>query len=125
MDELIVQRLASFGYIVTDDDTWVIGFCKDMVENHIKNTCNITSIPEGLVEIAVDRVCGEFLFVKKQTGQLDTTFNIEMAVKSVQAGDTNVSFETTQSPETRFDTLTSYLQSRGEGDLISYRKIRW
>ncbi len=125
MDELIVQRLASLGYTVTDADTWVIGFCKDKVENHIKNTCNITSIPEGLVEIAVDRVCGEFLFGKKQSGQLDGTFDFEAAVKSVQTGDTNVSFDVAQSPENRFNTLLNYLQSRGEGDLVCYRKIKW
>lgn len=121
---MVLERLISLG-CNGGSDLLAIDFCIQKVENHIKSYCNIAYIPDELIEIVVDRVCGEFLFSKKQIGQLDNTFNFEAAVKSVQAGDTNVSFDTTQSPENRFDALLNYLQSRGEGDLICYRKIKW
>lgn len=125
MDDMIVNRLASLGYTVTDEDAWAITFCTDKVENHIKNACNITSIPDGLIEVAIDMICGEFLTIMFQTGKLDETFNLEMAVKSVQTGDTNVSFDTSASPEARFAALLNYLLNRGVGDLICYRKLKW
>lgn len=125
MTEMVTKRLASLGYTVTDDNSWMITFCIGKVENHIKNSCNTTSVPEGLMEVAVDMICGEFLTAMKQTGQLDDAFSLEMAVSSVQAGDTNVSFDTSTSPESRFNALLNYLLNRGAGDLICYRKVKW
>ena len=126
--ELVLKRLESLGYIIQDGDGWMIGFSVQKVENNIKNSCNTTSIPDGLKYTAVDMICGEFLFALKQTGKLNETFNLEAAVKQVQAGDTNVSFaigEGSQTPEQRLNNLLTYLMTKGEGDFVCYRKIRW
>lgn len=124
----VLQRLYSFGYTPKDDDSWIIAFCIQKVEKDIKNNCNISKIPEGLIEVAVDRVCGEFLFSKKQCGKLDDIFNLEMAVKQVQTGDTNITFaigEGTETSEDRLNKLISYLINVGEGDFVCYRKLSW
>lgn len=102
----------------------MIGFCTDKVESHIKNICNVTHIPDGLKNAEVDRICGEFLFSMKQVGKLDEQFNLEVAVKSIQTGDTNVSFDVGDSSENRMNALLHYLM-RGDGDFVCYRKIRW
>lgn len=126
--ELLLKRLQSLGYTVQDGDGWMIGFSTQKIENHIKNSCNTSSIPDGLKITAVDMVCGEVLFALKQTGKLNETFNLEVAVKQVQAGDTNVTFaigDGSQTPEQRLNALLSYLMTKGEGDFVCYRKIRW
>lgn len=126
----ILQRLMSFGYKPSEADSWMITFCMQKVENHIKNSCNISEIPDGLKEIEIDRICGEFLFSKKQSGQLNANngFDIEMAIKQVQAGDTNVTFavgEGSETLEAKLNTLISYLINYGEGDFVCYRQIKW
>lgn len=126
----ILQRLISFSYTPSEADSWMITFCMQKVENHIKNSCNISEIPDELKEIEIDRICGEFLFSKKQTNQLnaDNGFDVEMAIKQVQAGDTNVTFavgEGSETLETKLNALISYLMNFGEGDFVCYRQIKW
>lgn len=128
--EEILKRLISFGYTSNENDSWIITFCMQKVENHIKNSCNISEIPNELKEVEIDRICGEFLFSKKQTGQLNAEngFDLEMAIKQVQAGDTNVTFavgEGSETLETKLNTLISYLLNYGESDFICYRQIKW
>lgn len=126
--ELVLKRLESLGYTIQDGDGWMIGFSTQKVENHIKNSCNTSSIPDGLKFTAVDMICGEFLFALKQTGKLNATFNLEAAVKQVQTGDTNVTFaigDGSQTPEQRLNALLAYLMTNGEGDFVCYRKFKW
>lgn len=128
--EQILKRLLSFGYKPSETDSWMITFCIQKVENHIKNSCNISEIPNGLKEIEIDRICGEFLFSKKQTSQLNAEngFDVEMAVKQVQAGDTNVTFaigEGSETLETKLNALISYLINCGESEFVCYRQIKW
>lgn len=124
--DAVLKRLASFGYEPTEEDCWVICFTTGKVENHIKNSCNITSIPEGLFHIAVHRVCGEFLFTKKQTGKLDIeNLDLTGAIKQISEGDTSVTFGDGTSDEEKFNLLVNYLLSNGEGDLLCFRKLRW
>ncbi|MDD3049723.1 MAG: hypothetical protein PHR06_01105 [Candidatus Cloacimonetes bacterium] len=123
----VLKRLESLGYTATDADTWVISFSVQKVENNVKNSCNTTSIPDGLMKAAVDMVCGEFLFTKKGTGKL-TGFDISTAVKQIQGGDTSVTFainEGTRTPEQRLDLLITYLMNKGRDEFVSFRCIKW
>jgi len=127
MLEDVKQRLSSFGYEVIEDDTWVLEFIIQKVENYIKNNCNIDTIPEGLHQIAVDMSVGEFLLNKKSTGQL-TGIDLEAAIKQIQEGDTSVTFaygDGDSTPEKRLDNLISHLLSYGKGSFASYRCIQW
>lgn len=127
MLEDVTKRLSSFGYEVTEGDTWVLGFIIQKVENYIKNNCNIDEIPEGLHQIAVDMSVGEFLLSKKSTGQL-TGIDMEAAIKQIQEGDTNVTFaigDGDSTPERRLDYLISYLMEYGKGSFASFRCIKW
>lgn len=126
--ELVLKRLDSLGYTIQDGDGWMIGFSILKVENHIKNSCNTNDIPDGLKITAIDMICGEFLFAMKQTGKLNEIFDLEAAIKQVQTGDTNVTFaisDGTLTPEQRLNALLSYLMTKGEGDFVCYRKIKW
>ena len=58
MLEMVKERLKSFGYELQEGDEIALTFSIQKVENTIKNDCNTPSIPDGLVNIAVDMVQG-------------------------------------------------------------------
>ena len=124
--ESVLQRLDSFKYEVNESDTWSICFAIQKVENHIKNFCNITKIPEGLFNNAVDMICGEFLFAKKQTGQLAIAdLDLSGAIQQISEGDTSITFVSGASDEEKFNIMLNYLLHNGEGDLVCFRKFKW
>lgn len=124
--EAVLNRLVSFGYTPKEDDGWVLSFVMQKVENHIKDSCNTTSIPDGLFHVAVDMVCGEFLYSKKQTNQLEIAdLDLSGAIASISEGDTSVSFDSASTDEQKFNTLLNFLMTKGEGDFICYRKLKW
>ena len=124
--EAVLKRLVSFGYELKEDDGWVICFAMQKVENHIKNSCNTVNVPDGLFYVAVDMVCGEFLFAKKQTGRLKLTdLDLDGAITSISEGDTSVQFASGTSDEDKLDSFLNYLSHNREGDFVCYRKLKW
>jgi hypothetical protein len=123
MIEDVTKRLLSYGYTVTTDDSWVLNFIILKTENHIKNQCNTSVVPEGLHEVAVDMVVGEFMQGKKSIGQL-TGINLGAIVKSIQEGDSKVDFAGELSPEQRLESLIAYLL-HGNINFATYRRIKW
>lgn len=125
--EMVLRRLVSFGYNLNGGaDECVLAFAMQKVENRIKNSCNVSSIPDGLFNVAVDKVCGEFLFAKKQTGQLEITgLDLDGAIASISEGDTSVTFNKSATDEEKFNQLLNVLINLGEGELVCYRKLKW
>nr|DAP12281.1 MAG TPA: head to tail adaptor [Caudoviricetes sp.] len=129
MLERVKERLQSLGYTVKDSDDIAINFAMQKVENTIKNDCNISAIPDGLMNIAIDMVVGEFLMSKKTFAPNDLlNFNLDSAIKQIQEGDTNISFavgEGSKTDEQRLDSFIDYLLSYGRDEFITYRRFRW
>ena len=126
LTESVLKRLDSLGYEATENDCFIIGFGVQKVENSIKNDCNVSEIPEGLMNIAVDMVCGEVLSVKYRTGQLElTSLDLDGAIASVTVGGASVSFDNNTSDAGKFDALVSLLLNGGRGEFACYRSIKW
>lgn len=124
LSEAVLNRLVSFGYQLQESDDWVLAFAIQKVESHIKNFCNITAVPNGLFNVAVDMACGEFLFCKKQTGQLEiSNLDLTGAIQQITEGDASVTFAS--SDDDKLNAMLNYLLHNGEGDLICYRKLSW
>ncbi|MBQ8765409.1 MAG: hypothetical protein IJZ16_01260 [Clostridia bacterium] len=122
----VLNRLTSFGYLPTEDDSWELSFVMMSVENHIKNSCNITSIPEGLFNVAADMICGEFLMNRKNSGRLDISdLDLSGAITSISEGDVSISFDTNATDEQKFNQLVSYLLTKGKGEFVCYRQLKW
>lgn len=124
--ETVLQRLVSFGCTPTKDDVFSIAFGIQKVQNHILNLTNQETLPDGLFEIAVDMVCGEFLNVKYLSGKLEMDdLDFDGIVKSVSEGDTSVTFETNGQGEDKFRQLIAWLMDGKGCDFLCYRKMRW
>lgn len=129
MLDMVKERLQSFGYEIQDGDEIILNFSIQKVENTIKNDCNVFSVPDGLVNIAVDMVVGEFLTAKK-TFSPDSIagLDLDIAVKQIQTGDTNTVFATGEgslTAEQRLNNFLNYLLTYGKDQFSCYRKIRW
>lgn len=116
------------GYALNDRDRVLIEICAGHVRQEIINACNLAEVPEGLLTCASRLTVAEFLQLKKATGTLDGFAGVDLtaAVKSIQEGDTTVSFETagTASPEQRLDAWIAALESCRR-QLIAYRRLVW
>lgn len=129
MLEMVKERLRSFGYELQDGDETVLRFLIQKTENTIKNDCNVSSVPDGLVNIAVDMTIGEFLMAKK-TFSPDSIAGLDLdyAVKQIQTGDTNTVFATGEgslTAEQRLNNFLNYLLNYGKEEFHCFRRIRW
>lgn len=124
--EAVLNRLSGFGYTVTSEDEWLVAFCIQKVNLHIMSSCNTLTVPDGLFYVAVDRVCGEFLFGMKNTGKLELDdLDLDGAITQIHEGDTTVQFGSGSSDDEKFTGFVNYLMTEGEGDLVCYRKLKW
>lgn len=129
MLDRIKERLQSLGYTVKDSDDIAINFAMQKVENTIKNDCNISAIPDGLMNIAIDMAVGEFLMSKKTFAPNDLlSLNLDSAIKQIQEGDINIAFsvgEGSKTDEQRLDSFINYLLTYGRGEFNTYRRFKW
>lgn len=129
MLERVKTRLQSFGYVLQGGDEVILIFSIEKVTNTIKNDCNVSEIPDGLMNIAIDMVVGEFLTVKKTFSPNDIAgLDLDYAVKQLQEGDKNTVFATGEgslTAEQRLNNLLNYLLTYGRDEFSCYRRIRW
>lgn len=127
--ETAKERLRCFGYELKDGDEAVLYFGVQQAENTIKNDCNVSAVPDGLINIAADMAVGEFLTAKKAFAPADISgIDLEYAVKQIQAGDTNTVFAVgsgSLTPEQRLDSFISYLLNYGREQFACFRRLKW
>lgn len=120
----LILRLAGLGYTYTEKDQPMLEFAVDKANNMILNRTNTSEIPDGLKEIEIDIICGEFLKLKKGMGQL-TGYDFDQVAKVVKLGDTQVDFGSGDTAEQRFDKAVDYLINGHLEDIIRYRVMVW
>ena len=123
----VVVRLKQLGYVVTESDYDQIDFELQKTLNYVMNYCNITKIPEILDPRIIDKVCGDFLYYKKNSGSLKG-FNYDAVIKSIKEGDTTISYAVGQgedTPENRFDAFVKSLDRGFDKWITPWRRLRW
>lgn len=124
--QTFLNRLVSLGYTPNEADLWELSFVMSDVENRIKNSCNTSSIPEGLFNVAVDMMCGKFLKIRKDSGRLElSTLDLSGAITSITEGDVSISFDASGTDEQKLNQLINYLMTKGEGEFVCYRQLKW
>lgn len=127
MREKVVVMLTALGVAGAADDS-LLDIVLNNVQWRIKNLSNLSEIPEGLESLAVSMAVGEYLNMKKCSGQLEGFDLDAAAVKSIQEGDTNITFalgEGSSTPEQRLNSLIDYLINGRIGEIYRYRRLVW
>ena len=125
--EKVIARLKQLGYVATENDWEHLDYELVQVLNYVKNYCNRIDIPEILDYRIIDRVCGGFLYYKKNSGSLEG-FNYDAVIKSVKEGDTTITYAVGQgedTPENRFDTFVKQLERGFDKWITPHRSLRW
>ena len=124
--EDVIKTLKSVGYEVVDADLFLLEQSIEKVKSYIKNKTNQNKVPEGLKYIWIDRSTGEFLNFKKSLNQLNLNgLNFGRMAKEISEGDTKVVYEDTKTTGDKFEVYVTYLMTRGEDELLRYRRIVW
>lgn len=124
--EDVIKTLKSVGYEVVDADLFLLEQSIEKVKSYIKNKTNQNKVPEGLKHIWIDRSTGEFLYFKKSLNQLELNgLNFGRMAKEISEGDTKVVYEDTKTTGDKFEVYMTYLMTRGEDELLRYRRIVW
>nr|DAX84403.1 MAG TPA: head to tail adaptor [Caudoviricetes sp.] len=122
----VIKTLKSVGYEVVDTDLFLLEQSIEKVKSYIKNKTNQNKVPEGLKYIWIDRSTGEFLNFKKSLNQLNLNgLNFGRIAKEISEGDTKVVYEDTKTTGDKFEVYMTYLMTRGEDELLRYRRIVW
>lgn len=122
--EDVIERLRCLGYEYRCEDRDAIEYSVLMAEEYILNSCNLSIIPEELRTLSVDAACGEFLKSMRDTGMLKG-FDTNAAVRIVKEGDVSVTYSDGDGARENFDSLIKYLMKGREGELASYRVLKW
>lgn len=124
----ILEQLKAYGYTTPEgvDDTAIITFMIDEVNLYIKHFCNICVVPECLEYVIIDMVCGKFLQLKKNTGQL-TQIQLDGVLKAVRDGDTQVEYNVSYQvePEAQFVVFIDKLIKGHNEMLLRHRRLAW
>ena len=124
--EDVKKSLKSVGYDVVDADLFLLEQSIEKVKSYIKNKINQNKVPEGLKHTWIDRSTGEFLYFKKSLNQLELNgLNFGRMAKEISEGDTKVVYEDTKTTGDKFEVYMTYLMTRGEDELLRYRRIVW
>lgn len=124
----VKERLGTFGYEAGEGDDFSLAFCIEKVKSQIKNKTHLNSVPAGLEHIAVDMAAGEFLRAKKTFSPESLAgLDLGMAVKQIQAGDTNTVFATGEGSLTAEQRLDAFIGGllAGESEILHYRRLKW
>lgn len=125
--EDVYARLDSLGYSVVPEDARTIEYLIDRIVNKIALNTNYATFPEQLLQMAIDMICGEFLYGKYAIGQLNG-YDFKGAVKRISEGDTTVEYaygSGSKTPEERFVAYIDKLRKPDKDMLAAVRSLRW
>ena len=126
MLDKVVVRLNQLGFEVEDYLLQSLDFEMKKVVDYIKSFCGVSEISDELVNVVIERTCGNFIFLLKNLGKVDSIDN-DGFVKEILEGDVKVVFDENSvlSAEQRLDKIIDYLMSFGQDIIVSKRCICW
>lgn len=128
MYKSIQVRLRDFGYVTDESDVLSIEFLIKKWTQYVLDFCNVESLPDGVESKLIDKICGEFLYYKKNSGGLGANFDFEAPAKIIKEGDTSITMsygEGGKTPEQRFDNMLTSLMQSFDKNLVRYRRMVW
>lgn len=127
--EAVKLRLKMFKIVPTKDDEDILEYLIKKSLNSINNITNQNyteeAFPIPIFEIWVDKVAGEYINLKKTTGELPEDYDLLLLVNQVKLGDTSVNLGegTASSDEQRLNAVINFLMIGRDRELIRFRRM--
>lgn len=125
--EDVYRRLATLNYSVVPEDKATVEYLIEKISNEVKLDTNNPEVPEELLQMTIDMICGELLQGKYALGQL-TDFDFSGSVKKITEGDTTVEYAYgagSKTPEERFVAFIKTLRTPDKSSMTAVRRLRW
>lgn len=126
MRDQVVEFLAALGVTGAGEDV-LLDLVVSNVQQRIMNLINLSTVPDELEPMAVQMAAGDYLNLKKGSGQIGG-FDLEAAIKQIQEGDTTTTFaigEGSSTPEQRLNGLIDFLINGRMAEIYRFRRIVW
>lgn len=123
----VKDRLASLGYPAKDEDTELLIFEIDKWIKYSLSFMNREEMPEEVEPKVIDKICYEFLTLKKNNGTLEG-FDYGTGISELKEGDTTIKYNSDggqSASEKRFQNIMDALDTRLKSWLVEYRQLKW
>ena len=127
--EAVKLRLKMFKITVSTEDEDILEYLINKSLNSINNITNqdytADTFSTPIFEIWVDKVAGEYINLKKTTGELPEDYDLLLLVNQVKLGDTSVNLGegTASSDEQRLNAVINFLMIGRDRELIRFRRM--
>lgn len=127
--EAVKLRLKMFKITTSTADKGILEYLTVKSLNSINNITNQNyteeAFPTSIFEIWVDKAAGEYINLKKTTGELPEDYDLLLLVNQVKLGDTSVNLGegTANSDEQRLDATINFLMFGRDRELIRFRRM--
>lgn len=127
--EVVKLRLKMFKIVPTKDDEDILEYLINKSLNSINNITNqdytADTFPIPIFEIWVDKAAGEYINLKKTTGELPENYDLSLLATQIKLGDTSVNLgeNTGNGDEQRLNAAINYLMFGRDGELIRFRRM--
>lgn len=122
MNDRVKSRLESMGVIVPVDFDFTPLI--DSVRAWILIEINHDELPIELESALVDAVAAQFLVERSATNAIEG-FDVSKSIKSINEGDTSVTFVDGSSDAARIEKLAANLFGGAKRQWSAFRKMRW
>lgn len=121
--EKIILMLEAMSFELEESDRTLVSYILENVKRAVLNYCNLRELPEELEPAVINATCAEYIRAWKNTGKMNGK-TAETVVKSVQEGDTNITFAEDEAPGKKLDRLISSMELN-YSKLTGFRRLRW
>lgn len=129
IDEAVKLRLKMFKIVPTKDDEDILEYLINKSLNSINNITNqdytADTFPIPIFEIWVDKAAGEYINLKKTTGELPEDYDLSLLATQIKLGDTSVNLgeNTGSGDEQRLNAAINFLMFGRDRELIRFRRM--
>lgn len=129
IDEAVKLRLKMFKITTATEDESILEYLINKSLNSINNITNqdytADTFPTPIFEIWVDKAAGEYINLKKTTGDLPENYDLSLLATQIKLGDTSVNLgeNTGSGDEQRLNAVINFLMFGRDRELIGFRRM--
>lgn len=127
----VADRLDALGFPTAEAEAPLLSYTLEKAAQYIRNECNLSQIPQALRYALIDLTAADYLLARKAVPAAgeDAVPGFEQAVKTIQEGDTTVTYMTAgeggSTPESRLDRLIAEIRGDALAQLLPFRRLVW